>query len=407
MEMEESVKEQPLSAGNSGRPKLQRYPLRSSSKSKESTPDNVSDSKRGLSTPRVSRSVGGLDFSGKDKSTSSKPPRRLSIPVRASPSPNPKLIGNITQISKSRKVKYGNGQGPQTRSLTPGSDISKTSGRMKFNLLSSSSYWLNQIKLSESAVKHSVSLGFFKLAWEARCEPFAKMQDELKCYVQRHQLAELGEVKELLQSYCNTENIEQPQISESISQVLEEGTRSSDDEVHCSSSTIMDTEKLKPESLETESTQLTPVKTETTKKETEATQLTPVNTETTMKEAESTQPNPVKTETTKKETEATQLTPIKIETTMKETESTQVSQMNNNPGSRLRENLKKNSANSRPTSDSGSSRLVKKSEKKKPTKQQTKKGKIEVKKQQKKSDFQSALQDVQSTDEISLFTEVA
>ncbi|TKY55113.1 muscle M-line assembly protein unc-89 isoform X1 [Spatholobus suberectus] len=375
--MEEPVKEQALSAGNSAsaRPKLQRYALRSSSKLKENkpdAPDRSSESKRGLSTPRVSRSVGGLDFSGKDKSTSAKPPRRLSNPVKSSPNPNPKLVGNITPISETRTMRSGNGQGPQSRSQTPASDISRTSSRMKFNLLSSSSYWLNQIKLSESASKHIVSLGFFKLALEARCEPFQKMQDELKSYVHRHQLAELGEVKELLQSYSITENIEQPhlsesisqpQVSESISQVPEEGARSSDDEVHCSSSCTMDTAKLKPEPLDTESTQLTPVTTESTKKETS---------------------------------------------------------QKNNPGSRLRENLKKNSANSRSASNSGSCRLVKKSEK--PTKQQTNKEKGEAKKQQKKSDVikvpisptraednaqgNKENMDVQTTDEISL-TEVA
>ncbi|KOM33256.1 hypothetical protein LR48_Vigan01g281200 [Vigna angularis] len=335
MEMEETVKEQSLSVGNSARSKLLRYPLRSSSKFKESKPDppdatNSSASKRGLSTPSVSRSVVGLNFSGKDKSTGAKPPRRLSVPVKASSSPNPKLIGNITPISDTRKVRYGNDdQGPQSRSQTPASDIPKTHGRMKFNLISSSSYWLNQIQLSESAAKHSVSLGFFKLAWEARCEPFPKMQDELKSYVQRHRLAELEEVKELLQSYRIAENIEQSQVSESISQVPEEeGTRSSGEEVHCCSSSITDTEKVKPEPLETESTRLTPVKTEQSKKETD---------------------------------------------------------QKNNLESTLREDLKKNPANSRPASDRGSSGLVKKS--KKPTnKQQTKKGSSGVKTQHKKSD---------------------
>ncbi|ESW27322.1 hypothetical protein PHAVU_003G191800 [Phaseolus vulgaris] len=362
MEMEEPAKEQPLSVGNSAGSKLQRYPLRSSSKFKESKPDlpdriNSSESKRGLSTPCVSRSVGG-------QSTGAKPPRRLSVPVKASSSPNPKF-GHITPISETRKIRYGNSQGSQSRSQTPASDSSKTPGRMKFNLLSSSSYWLNQIKLSESAAKHSISLGFFKLAWEARCEPFPMMQDELKSYVQRHELAELGEVKELLQSYYIAENIEQTPVSESISQVLEEeGTRSSDDGVHCCSSSIMDTEKVKPESLETESTPLSPVKAEPTKKETG---------------------------------------------------------QKNNLGSRLRENLKKNSANSTPVSERGSSRLVKKS--KKPTKQQTKKERSELKKQPQKSDVikvpisptgsvdnaqgNKENMDVRSTDEISLLTEVA
>ncbi|KAK7388962.1 hypothetical protein VNO78_23793 [Psophocarpus tetragonolobus] len=366
--MEEPLKEQPLSAGNSGRSQLQRYALRSSSKFKENKPEapdrsNSSESKRGLITPRVSRSVGGLDFSGKDKSTRAKPPRRLSIPVKGSPTPNPKLVGDITPISQTGTTRSDNGQWPQSRSQTPTSDISKTSSRMKFNLLSSSSYWLNQIKLSESAVNHTVSLGFFKLASEARCQPVQKMKDELKSYVDRHQLAELGEVKELLQSYDIAENIEEPQ--ESISQVPEEGNRSSDDEeVHCCSSSTMDTAKLKPK--------------------------LPLDTESTL-------PSPVKVESTKKATN-----------------------QKNNPGSRLRENLKSNSANSRPASDSGSSRFVKKSEK--PTKQQTNKYKSEVKKQQKKSDITKVPispthsednaqgnkenMDVQTIDDISL-TEVA
>lgn len=381
------MKEQPLSAGNSARPKLQRYALRSSSKSKENNPDapypsNSSESKRGLSTPRVSRSVCGLDFSGKDKSTSAKPPRRLSIPVKASSTPNSKLV---TPISETRTMRSGYSQGPQSRNQTPASDISRTSSRMKFNLLSSSSYWLNQIKLSESASLQSVSLGFFKLALEAKCEPFQKMKDELKSYLSRHpELGELGEVKELLQIYNIAENIEQPQVSEtisqpqmseSISQVTDEGGRSSDDEVHCCSSTMEDTAKLKPEPLDTESTQLTPVTTETTKKETS-----------------------VPTASTKKETS-----------------------QKNNPGSKLRENLRKNSASSRSASDSGSNRLVKKSQE--PTKQQqTNKEKSGVKKQGKKPDVIKAPvspihaednaqgnkenMDAQNTDETSL-TEIA
>lgn len=153
------------------------------------------------------------------------------------------------------------------------------------------------------------------------------MQDELKSYVGRHQLAELGEaVKELLESYNIAENIEQSQVSESISQGPEEGTRSSDDEVHCGSSSTMDTAKLKPKCLNTDS--------------------------------------------------PTQTTPVTIEPTKKETSH------KNNPGSRLRENLRKNYANSRSALDSGNRRSAKKAEKS--TKPQTNKG--EVKKQGKKSD---------------------
>ncbi|KAK7265777.1 hypothetical protein RJT34_33400 [Clitoria ternatea] len=364
---EEPIKEQPPSAGNSNsaRPVLPKYALRSFSKFKDNKPDAPdrsfsSLSKRGMRTPSVCRSVGVLDFSGKEKSASAKPPRRLSIPAKASATPKQKPVGNITPISETRRMRSGDGQGPLSRSQTPVSDISRTSSRMKFNLLSSCSYWLNQIKLSEAAAKHSVSLGFFKLALEARCEPFQKMQNELKSYVNRHQLAELGEpVKELLESYnigenveqsqvsessniaenieqsqvsesSNiVENIEQNQVSESISQMPEEGTRSSDDEVHCCSSSAIDTANLKPKCLNNDSTQLTPV--------------------------------------------------ITIESTKKETSQ------KSNTGAGLRESLRKNSTNSRSASDSGKLRSVKKSEK--PTKQQTaEKEKGKVKKQGKKSD---------------------
>ncbi|CAK8534352.1 unnamed protein product [Lathyrus sativus] len=95
--MEEVIYEQSLVdfSGNSGsRSKLLRYPLRSSNKLKELKPDasnstNHSESKRGRNTPIVSKSVGVLDFSAKGKSSSAKLPRRLSNPVKASPTPSP------------------------------------------------------------------------------------------------------------------------------------------------------------------------------------------------------------------------------------------------------------------------------------------------------------------------------
>ncbi|KAL5057526.1 hypothetical protein RYX36_029130 [Vicia faba] len=65
----------------------------------------------------------------------------------------------------------GNSQEPQTRVQTPVSDILRSTA-WKFSLLSSASYWLNQIKLSDSAAKHRISLGFFKLALESGYEPF-------------------------------------------------------------------------------------------------------------------------------------------------------------------------------------------------------------------------------------------
>nr|KYP46083.1 hypothetical protein KK1_032318 [Cajanus cajan] len=143
-------------------------------------------------------------------------------------------MGNITPISEIRTVRSSFGQG---RSKTPIPDNSKTSTKIKSNLLTSASYWLNQIKLSESAARHSISLGFFKLALEAGCEPLGPMQEGLKSYVRRHQLDGLGEtVKALFEIYNISENMEQLQVSETISHVPEEGTRSSDDDVHSSSS---------------------------------------------------------------------------------------------------------------------------------------------------------------------------
>lgn len=150
--------------------------------------------------------------------------------------------------------------------------------------------------------------------------------------MRRNQLTELGEpLKELLQSYNIAENIVQPQVSESISQVPEEGTQSSDDEVRCcSSSTMATTAKLSPKGLDNDSTQFTPV-------------------------------------------------PTPTDSTMKQTSQKK------NSGSSLRENLRTSSANSRnaSASDSVNRRSVKKPEK--PSKSESNK-KSEVKKQAKKSD---------------------
>lgn len=122
---------------------------------------------RGISTSSVSKSVGVLDLSSKDKSV--KPPRRLSIPTKSTVSPVPKLGGNITPIAEVRTKRSVTSQG---KSDTPVSDVSRSTSRKKFSVLSSASYWLSQIKLSESAAKHSISLGFFKLAFEAGCEVY-------------------------------------------------------------------------------------------------------------------------------------------------------------------------------------------------------------------------------------------
>ncbi|XP_077245857.1 uncharacterized protein LOC143885545 [Tasmannia lanceolata] len=117
----------------------------------------------------------------------------------------------------------------------------------KFSVLLSVSCWISQIKISESAAKHSISLGFFKLALESGCEPFQRLRDELKSYVLRHNLLELGEpTKELLRSYNISEDLEQVQVSETCSLVPE----SSDEDGHSTSTARAG--NLKPKSLNSE-----------------------------------------------------------------------------------------------------------------------------------------------------------
>ncbi|KAK6117968.1 hypothetical protein DH2020_048283 [Rehmannia glutinosa] len=251
--MEDSAtKDQSSAAVGRSTSRLLRYPLRSATKSKEEKPpladssNSNSAAKRGRLSSSVSKSVGVLEFSGKEKSA--KPPRRLSVPSKANATPAPKSFGNITPISEARSKRSAVNPG---KSDTPGSDVSKLSNRKKFNVLSSASYWLSQIKLSESAAKHSISLGFFKLALEAGCEPIQRMSDELKSYVRRHDLPELGDtVQELFEGYKISENFEPSQISGNGSQVPTETNQLSDDDVHSSSSSITDAEKLKPKSLD-------------------------------------------------------------------------------------------------------------------------------------------------------------
>ncbi|XP_052180865.1 uncharacterized protein LOC127794040 [Diospyros lotus] len=256
--MGDSVKDQSASASaDKGRSSSKlRYPLRSATKPKEEKPQagnssNSSVPKKGRPSSSVSKSVGILDIPAKDKP--GKPPRRLSTPAKTtvSPAPASRTVGNITPISETRSKRSTYSQ---SKNATPLSEVSRSSNRKKFSVLSSASYWLSQIKLSESAAKHKISLGFFKLALEAGCEPPQKMRNELKSYACRHNLAELGEpVKELFESYDILESLEQLQVSESCSQMPEEGTRSSDDDVH-SSSSVTGTRKLKPKSLNPDAT---------------------------------------------------------------------------------------------------------------------------------------------------------
>lgn len=119
---------------------------------------------RGRSSPAVCKSISVFNVSGKDNAA--RHPRRLSIPTKPSSTPLPQPIGSVTPISETR-AKRLNMQG---KNDTPSSEASKSIIRRKFSVLSSASYWLTQIKLSESASKHSTSLGFFKLALESECE---------------------------------------------------------------------------------------------------------------------------------------------------------------------------------------------------------------------------------------------
>lgn len=236
--------------GLSSATKLLRYPLRSGIKPKEEKPpltdsSNSSVPRRGRPASSVSKSIGVLDL-GKEKSAA-KPPRRLSIQSKSSASPASRAVGGaITPISEARSKRSVINQG---KTNTPLSAVSKSSNGKESNRLFSALYWLSQIKLSESATKHSISLGFFKLALEAGCEPLQRLRDELKSYEQRHSLLELGEpVKQLFESYNISHDFEQVQVSENCSHAPEDETLPHDDEVH-SSSSVAGTEKSEPETL--------------------------------------------------------------------------------------------------------------------------------------------------------------
>ncbi|XP_057806405.1 uncharacterized protein LOC131021295 [Salvia miltiorrhiza] len=243
--------------------RLLRYPLRSATRSKEEKPpladstNSHSSIKRGRVASSVTKSVSVLDLSGKEKSA--KPPRRLSVPSKSNASPASKSFGNITPISEARSKRSAVNQG---KSDTPLSDVSKSSNRKKFNMLASASYWLTHIKHSETAGKHSISLGFFKLALEAGCEPIQKMSDELKSYVRNHELLGLREsVKELFEGYKISENYEPSDASLAGSEAPAEANQSFEDDALSSSSSITDAEKVKkPKSLDIASDEIEQVK---------------------------------------------------------------------------------------------------------------------------------------------------
>ncbi|MCL7042962.1 hypothetical protein MKW94_030874 [Papaver nudicaule] len=217
---------------------LLRYPLRSAIKFKEDTL---------ITTPSSNRIV----------VSNAKPPRRLYNSTKSTVSPSPRSIGTITPIANARTKRSNVSQG---KTRTPGSVASKSLIRQKFNVLASTSYWLTQIKLSESVGKHMISLGFFELALEAGCEPLQRMRDELKAYALRNSLTKLGNfVNELLKSYNVSQDSEGLQVSQTCSHVPE-GTQSTEENVNsCTSSATTKTRKLKPKSLNSESFKSSPV----------------------------------------------------------------------------------------------------------------------------------------------------
>ncbi|OEL30251.1 hypothetical protein BAE44_0008731 [Dichanthelium oligosanthes] len=211
--------DQSAGGGSAARASKLRYPLRSASKGKAAAPPAV-DAPPTISAPRrakpssdVSRSM-CLDLSVKDKSA--KPPRRHSIQTKPGVSPRPNPSGTVTPVSGIRSRRSDS----QGRFDTPTSEVSMSTARRKFSTLSSISYWMTQIRLAEAASKHSISLGFFKLALESECEPLDRMREELKSYVARYGLAtELEDpVKDILQVYDIVEDFEKLKISAEPSQ---------------------------------------------------------------------------------------------------------------------------------------------------------------------------------------------
>ncbi|CAA6660874.1 unnamed protein product [Spirodela intermedia] len=196
-----------------------RYPLRSASKPRDGKVAGVVASGSSLrkgTSPSVSKSISVLELSEKGKTP--KPPRRLSIPSKSSSSSSrPATIGSVTPISKY----HVNKQDHQGNSDTPASDASKSVSRKKFSVLSSVSYWLSQIKLSESAAKHSVSL------------PLQRVREELKSYANRHKILELGEpAREVLKSYSILEEVEE--FSQAAQSCSQQPARSDEEETKCS-----------------------------------------------------------------------------------------------------------------------------------------------------------------------------
>lgn len=225
-----------------------RFPRRSSPpKSRENKASNEISviSKREKRPLSVSKSVSTLDLSVKDKPA--RATRRLSVPSKyATPvsktdtklpycTPSSTISENkstskpdfvVGPFAKGKAiVKSVSFQGPfsknQGKANAANKDAIATSmagatpqenpksvQRRKFSTLRSASYWLAQIKLAESAGKHGISLGFFRLALESTAEPLQRVRDELKSYAKKHSLLEFGEVaQEVLLKYGVLEEV--------------------------------------------------------------------------------------------------------------------------------------------------------------------------------------------------------
>ncbi|KAM3212245.1 hypothetical protein ACQJBY_065363 [Aegilops geniculata] len=240
-----------------------RYPLRSAGRGKlelaaADAPPTGPASRRAKPSSDVTKSC-ALDLSAvKDKSA--KPPRRHSIPTKPGVSPRPTPTGTITPVSGVRSRRSDS----LGRLDTPTSEASMSTARRKFSTLSSVSYWMTQIRLAEAASKHSISLGFFKLALESECEPLDRMREELKTYVARHGLAtELEEpVKEILQVYDIVEDFEKLKISLDSSQEPKKS-----DKAALGAANVTPKGNLKPRSLNSVATQSKDGKKENIQKE--------------------------------------------------------------------------------------------------------------------------------------------
>ncbi|CAN6177707.1 unnamed protein product [Urochloa humidicola] len=237
--------------GSAARASKLRYPLRSASRAKAAAspaadaPPTVPAPRRAKPSSDVSKSM-CLDLSMKDKSA--KPPRRHSIQTKPGASPRPTPSGTVTPVSGIRSRRSDS----QGKFDTPTSEVSMSTARRKFSTLSSISYWMTQIRLAEAASKHSVALGFFKLALESECEPLDRMREELKSYVARHGLAtELEEpVKDILQVYDIMEDLEKLKISAEPSQQPKKS-----DKAARSATNVSPNGNLKPRSLNSEATE--------------------------------------------------------------------------------------------------------------------------------------------------------